>query len=67
MVIFELKDGTNLTACDDAPAVCSLAPMMMSHSMIANSPNMIGKTQFETVASYRGHNIPGKAHREDDE
>src|SRR6266478_7793156 len=36
----------------------SLAPMMMSHSMMASSPNITGKTQFETLCSYCGHNMP---------
>ena len=36
----------------------SLAPMMMSHSMMASSPNITGKTQLETLCSYCGHNMP---------
>jgi hypothetical protein len=32
--------------------------MMMSHSMMASSPNITGKTQLETLCSYCGHNMP---------
>jgi hypothetical protein len=30
----------------------------MSHSMMASSPNITGKTQLETLCSYCGHNMP---------
>jgi len=36
----------------------SLAPMMMSHNMMASSPSITGKTQLETPCSYCGHNMP---------
>ncbi len=43
----------------DHEAGCrSFAPMKMSHSMMASSPNITGKTQLETLCSYRGHNMP---------
>ena len=42
----------------DAWGCRSLAPMMMSHSMMASSPNITGKTQLETLCSYCGHNMP---------
>ena len=42
----------------DAEGCCSLAPMMMSHSMMATSPNITGKTQLDTLCSYCGHNMP---------
>jgi hypothetical protein len=32
--------------------------MKMSHSMMARSPNITGKTQLETLCSYCGHNMP---------
>jgi hypothetical protein len=32
--------------------------MMMSHSMIASSPNMTGKSQLETLCSYCGRSMP---------
>jgi hypothetical protein len=42
----------------DAWGCRSLAPMMVSHSMMASSPNITGKTQLETLCSYCGHNMP---------
>ncbi len=42
----------------DAWGCRSFAPMKMSHSMMASSPNITGKTQLETLCSYCGHNMP---------
>jgi len=62
-----IKSGTLLVQChsqspQDQAAVArgcvSLAPMMMSHSMMASSPNITGKTQLETLCSNCGHNMP---------
>ena len=35
----------------DAWGCRSFAPMMMSHSMMASSPSITGKTQLETICS----------------
>lgn len=46
---FRVKPG----ACSQAVAATScrsLAPMTMSHSMIASSPNMTGNAAFHTLA-----------------
>jgi len=36
----------------------SFAPTMISHNMIASSPSITGKTQFDTLCSYCGHKMP---------
>ena len=42
----------------DAWGCRSFAPMKMSHSIMASSPNITGKTQLETLCSYCGHKMP---------
>ena len=55
-----LKTGlhANLQAQAAATGCRSFAPIMMSHSMMASSPNMTGKSQLETLCSYCGHSMP---------